>query len=245
MFTALAFGAVVLVPGAATASDGFPRTFRAMCFARFFSLRHGGARRLSGRTSLRDSVPAVRNRACCPPSVVVVMRSLPAHEARKPRHEHDVTRREHVVLLHGLWMRGFTLMSLRRRLEAPVFPSICSTTRACCRIRCRASKNCSRITAGRRAEKVHFVGHSLGGLLALQTLRHQPHFDRRTCRVSRLAVARKRRCARVVEFSWRFVPARPQCRDAPRRHRAVGRRAAGRRDRRPSSASDWALPSAV
>ena len=28
---------------------------------------------------------------------------------------------EHVILLHGLWMRGFTLAALRRRLERAGF----------------------------------------------------------------------------------------------------------------------------
>ena len=81
---------------------------------------------------------------------------------------------EHVILLHGLWMRAFTLAAMRRRLEqagysvelfdyASVFHgpevSIANLLR-----RARAAK-------GRH---VHFVGHSLGGLMALQALQREP-----------------------------------------------------------------------
>lgn len=81
---------------------------------------------------------------------------------------------DHVILLHGLWMRGFTLAALRRRLEdagyavdlfdyASVFrdPQI----------------SIERLTARARSVSsacVHFVGHSLGGLVALQTLQREP-----------------------------------------------------------------------
>ena len=81
---------------------------------------------------------------------------------------------DHVILLHGLWMRGFTLAALRRRLAdagyavepfdyASVFrdPQV-SIERLSARVRS--------VTDGR----VHLVGHSLGGLLALQALQHEP-----------------------------------------------------------------------
>jgi pimeloyl-ACP methyl ester carboxylesterase len=81
---------------------------------------------------------------------------------------------DHVILLHGLWMRGFTLAALRRRLEdagyavdlfdyASVFrdPQI-SIERLTARAR------------GVSGGRVHLVGHSLGGLIALQTLQREP-----------------------------------------------------------------------
>jgi len=75
---------------------------------------------------------------------------------------------EHVILLHGLWMRAFTLAALRHRLEragysvdvfdyASVFHG--------------ADVSVEHLLARVRAvkgSKVHFVGHSLGGLIALQ-----------------------------------------------------------------------------
>lgn len=82
---------------------------------------------------------------------------------------------ERVILLHGLWMRSFTLLALRRRLEeagyavelfdyASVFrdPQI-SIDRLLDRGRVLAEKS-----------QVHLVGHSLGALIALQALQRQP-----------------------------------------------------------------------
>jgi pimeloyl-ACP methyl ester carboxylesterase len=81
---------------------------------------------------------------------------------------------EHVFLLHGLWMRSFTLTMLRHRLEgagysiesfdyASVFGSPeAGIERLLERARMLKSKN------------IHFVGHSLGGLIALQTLQRAP-----------------------------------------------------------------------
>ena len=80
---------------------------------------------------------------------------------------------DHVILLHGLWMRGFTLAALRGRLQragfavdlfdyASVFrdPEI-SIERLAARVQAAPGP-------------VHFVGHSLGGLIALQTLQRAP-----------------------------------------------------------------------
>ena len=75
---------------------------------------------------------------------------------------------EHVILLHGLWMRGFALGMLHRRLIADGYRvhrfdylSVASSQ--------------ERILAGLQArmsgyapDTVHLVGHSLGGLLALR-----------------------------------------------------------------------------
>jgi pimeloyl-ACP methyl ester carboxylesterase len=86
---------------------------------------------------------------------------------------------DHVMLLHGLWMRSFTLAALRRRLEgagyavelfdyASVFrdPRI-SIDRLLDRVRCLAAER-----------NVHFVGHSLGALIALQALQREPDLTR-------------------------------------------------------------------
>lgn len=81
---------------------------------------------------------------------------------------------QHVILVHGLWMRSFTLISLRRKLEregfsvetfdyASVFHRPTVSIERLLR-RAKASKN----------RKVHFVGHSLGGLLVLQALQKEP-----------------------------------------------------------------------
>jgi len=81
---------------------------------------------------------------------------------------------EHVILLHGLWMRAFTLGALRRRLERSGYSvehfDYASVFRG---------PEVSIEQLLRRAESVsgrnlHFVGHSLGGLIAMQALQRQP-----------------------------------------------------------------------
>src|SRR3569832_2276524 len=85
---------------------------------------------------------------------------------------------EHVILLHGLWMRAFTLIALRRRLEragysVEVFDyaSVFGDAEASLELlssRARSAQNA----------KIHFVGHSLGGLIALQALQREPELAR-------------------------------------------------------------------
>ena len=85
---------------------------------------------------------------------------------------------DHIILLHGLWMRAFTLIALRHRLEragysvevfdyASVFGDAEASLMALS-ARARGAKN----------GKIHFVGHSLGGLIALQALQREPELTR-------------------------------------------------------------------
>ncbi len=81
---------------------------------------------------------------------------------------------EHIVLVHGLWMRGFTLTTLRRRLEREGFSveifdyaSVFHTPVVSIEKLLHRAKLSKKI-------KVHFVGHSLGGLLVLQALQKEP-----------------------------------------------------------------------
>jgi len=90
---------------------------------------------------------------------------------RAPRRAYNAGMTEHVILLHGVWMRGLTLVSLARRLRlagfgvdvldyASVFGSVDAT---CERVRSRMREV--------DADRVHLVGHSLGGLVALESVR--------------------------------------------------------------------------
>ncbi len=81
---------------------------------------------------------------------------------------------EHVILLHGLWMRGFTLAMLRRRLEREgyrvelfEYASVMSGPDV-------GVERLLKRTQVLKSEKIHFVGHSLGGLIALQALQRAP-----------------------------------------------------------------------
>jgi pimeloyl-ACP methyl ester carboxylesterase len=77
---------------------------------------------------------------------------------------------DHVILLHGLWMRGFALAMLHRRLMEDGFRvhrfdylSVAATQQ---RILDRLQARMAELAA--EADAVHLVGHSLGGLLALR-----------------------------------------------------------------------------
>ncbi|HVV95718.1 MAG TPA: alpha/beta fold hydrolase [Rhodanobacteraceae bacterium] len=90
---------------------------------------------------------------------------------RTPRRAYNKPMVEHVILLHGVWMRGLTLFSLARRLRAAGYSvdvfdyaSVFGDANATCeRLRTRMRE------AG--ADRVHLVGHSLGGVVALEATR--------------------------------------------------------------------------
>ncbi|MHA6205330.1 esterase/lipase family protein [Dyella soli] len=77
---------------------------------------------------------------------------------------------DHVILLHGLWMRGFALLMLHRRLMEAGFRvhrfdymSVAATqSHILGRLQARVQE------IAQEAPAVHIVGHSLGGLLALR-----------------------------------------------------------------------------
>ncbi|HEX6995003.1 MAG TPA: alpha/beta hydrolase [Gammaproteobacteria bacterium] len=82
--------------------------------------------------------------------------------------------RDTVVVVHGLWMPGWETLLLRRRLEAAGYATV---QFAYPTIRCGLDENVDRLAAfvaevpGRR---IHFVGHSLGGVLVLKLFERAP-----------------------------------------------------------------------
>lgn len=80
---------------------------------------------------------------------------------------------DHVILLHGLWMRGFALSMLHRRLMEADFrvhrfdylSVAASQQRILDQLQARMG------ALAEEAASVHLVGHSLGGLLALRACR--------------------------------------------------------------------------
>jgi pimeloyl-ACP methyl ester carboxylesterase len=71
-------------------------------------------------------------------------------------------------------MRGFTLISLRRRLESAGFSVDLFDYASVTQDSSASIEKLLMLTAAASANKVHFVGHSLGGLLALKTLERKP-----------------------------------------------------------------------
>ncbi|RDJ00334.1 alpha/beta hydrolase [Dyella solisilvae] len=84
---------------------------------------------------------------------------------------------DHVILLHGLWMRGFALLMLHRRLMESGFRvhrfdymSVAATEQ-----RILGSLQERVYELSQEAGDVHLVGHSLGGLLALRACADDAH----------------------------------------------------------------------
>lgn len=89
--------------------------------------------------------------------------------------------KETVILVHGLWVRGWVMALLGLRLRRCGFHTITFSYPS---MHASLSQNAlllSRFVAGIAAPRIHFVGHSLGGLLLLQMLAEYP--EPRTGRV--------------------------------------------------------------
>jgi pimeloyl-ACP methyl ester carboxylesterase len=74
---------------------------------------------------------------------------------------------ESVVIVHGLWMPGVEMLLLQRRLEAAGFATRVFRYRS---VRDGLDANAERLAefvTGVPGDTVHFVGHSLGGVLIL------------------------------------------------------------------------------
>lgn len=86
----------------------------------------------------------------------------------------DTTIRETIVLVHGLWMRGWVMAWLGWRLRRCGYQTVAFSYPS---VRGTLSQNAlrlSRFVAGLDAPRIHFMGHSLGGLVLLQMLATYP-----------------------------------------------------------------------
>lgn len=81
---------------------------------------------------------------------------------------------EVVVLVHGLWMRGWVMAVLGLRLRRCGFRVVAFSYPSMRRSLSQNALRLSRFAAAIAAPRVHFVGHSLGGLLLLQMLAEHP-----------------------------------------------------------------------
>ena len=97
---------------------------------------------------------------------------------RTPRRAYNKPMTEHVILLHGVWMRGLTLFSLARRLRRAGFTVDVFDYAS---VFGDATNTCERLRARMRdvqADRVHLVGHSLGGIIALEATRRSRDLPR-------------------------------------------------------------------
>jgi len=81
---------------------------------------------------------------------------------------------DHIILLHGLWMRAFTLAALRRRLAGAGYAVELFDYASVFRSPEVSIEHLLRRAQSVRDRNLHFVGHSLGGLIAMQALQRQP-----------------------------------------------------------------------
>src|SRR6185295_7415259 len=77
---------------------------------------------------------------------------------------------ETVVLVHGLWVHGVAMALLRRRIAKCGYQVLSYSYPT---VRLSLTENAERLVRfcrGIAAARLHLVGHSLGGLIALRTL---------------------------------------------------------------------------
>jgi hypothetical protein len=76
-----------------------------------------------------------------------------------------------VILVHGLWMAGFALDVLKHRLESDhAFRAVAFSYPTVAGSMSDHVRSLLDFAAAQKAERLHFVGHSLGGLVILRAL---------------------------------------------------------------------------
>jgi pimeloyl-ACP methyl ester carboxylesterase len=87
----------------------------------------------------------------------------------------SVLQRPRVLLLHGLWLRGLTLLPLRARLRAAGFDAQCLDYRSVfASPREHLARLERRIREWPGEGAIHLIGHSMGGLLSVECARAHP-----------------------------------------------------------------------
>ncbi|MGQ0750000.1 MAG: esterase/lipase family protein [Betaproteobacteria bacterium] len=87
-----------------------------------------------------------------------------------------MTERETVILVHGLWVHGVVMSLMRRRIARCGYPSLCWSYPS---MRRTLTENAERLALFCRtlgAQRLHFVGHSMGGLVVLRMLESMREF---------------------------------------------------------------------
>lgn len=83
-------------------------------------------------------------------------------------------KKETVILLHGIWMKGLYLYPLAKRLSTQGYRTICLSYRSLQDSPSKTLHYLQHYVESLEAETIHFVGHSLGGLLIQRLLKKYP-----------------------------------------------------------------------
>jgi pimeloyl-ACP methyl ester carboxylesterase len=116
------------------------------------------------------------------------------------------------VLVHGLWVHGVVMAAQRRALQRRGFPAVCYSYPTMRLTLAESAARLARFARALSAPQIHWVGHSMGGLVVLQMLLSHPDvapgrvvLEGVPCRGSRAAraLARSRIGARALGRSMR------------------------------------------
>ncbi|KFI22659.1 esterase/lipase family protein [Nitrosococcus oceani] len=83
-------------------------------------------------------------------------------------------KKETVILLHGIWMKGLVLYPLAKYLSTQGYRTICFGYRSLQDSPSKTLYHLHHYIESLETEAIHFVGHSLGGLLIQRLLKQYP-----------------------------------------------------------------------
>jgi pimeloyl-ACP methyl ester carboxylesterase len=81
---------------------------------------------------------------------------------------------ETVVLVHGLWVHGIVMELMRRRVAGHGYHALAYSYPSMRLTLAENAERLARFSRGLAAPRLHFVGHSLGGLIVLRMLERAP-----------------------------------------------------------------------
>ena len=88
---------------------------------------------------------------------------------------------ERVILLHGIWMRGFMMARMAKHLEAQGYVTETIDYPSLSKGADRCADDLRERLDGYRKQTVHVIGHSLGGLVALLATQDSAPHGRTVC----------------------------------------------------------------
>jgi pimeloyl-ACP methyl ester carboxylesterase len=85
-----------------------------------------------------------------------------------------VSREETVILVHGLWVHGLVMKLMAERIRCSGYRVLCYSYPSLRLTLTENAERLARFARGAGADRVHLVGHSLGGLVALKAAQSLP-----------------------------------------------------------------------